>query len=122
MTTEIQMMPKIGVQRLLEVENVQRYFKTRQVTFRGIDRGTVKAVDGVSLGVDAGETLGIVGESGCGKSTLGRIVLGLVKPSDGRVLIQGSDLYKMRGRQLREVRPKVQAIFQDPYGSLDPRM
>jgi len=107
---------------LLRVDAVQRYFRTREFTVRGIKRGLVKAVDGVSLDVNVGETVGIVGESGCGKTTLGRLVLGLLPPTEGRILFRGEDVATLKGRALRRYRPKVQAIFQDPYSSLDPRM
>ena len=97
---------------LLQVENLVKYFKT--------NAGKVKAVDGVSFEVCAGETLALVGESGCGKSTLGRLILRLIEPTSGTVRLEGEDLGKLSGKQLRKKRSQLQIIFQDPFSSLDP--
>ena len=106
---------------ILEVKNLKKYFPIR----RGILRrqvGEVKAVDDVSFEVHRGETLGVVGESGCGKTTTGRTIIRIYNATEGEVLFNGTDLMEIKGKQLREIRQKVQMIFQDPYASLNPRM
>jgi oligopeptide/dipeptide ABC transporter ATP-binding protein len=106
---------------LLEIKNLKKHFSVGEGLFsRG--KGMVKAVDGVSLTVHEGETLGLVGESGCGKSTLGRAILRLIEPTAGEVVFQGKNLLAMSQRELRDMRRQMQIIFQDPYASLNPRM
>jgi oligopeptide transport system ATP-binding protein len=106
---------------LLEIHDLKKHFPLGEGLFSR-NKGTVKAVDGVSLTVEEGETLGIVGESGCGKSTLGRTILRLIEPTSGEVVFQGKNLVTMSQRELREMRRQMQIIFQDPYASLNPRM
>jgi oligopeptide transport system ATP-binding protein len=105
---------------LLETRDLRVWFEIRRGLFAA--KATVKAVDGVSLTVGAGETVGLVGESGCGKSTLGRAVLRLVDPTAGAVLFDGVDITTTSQARLRPLRRKMQMIFQDPYASLNPRM
>src|SRR5664280_2691360 len=106
---------------LLEVKNLSVHFPVGRAGL-GRTRQFVRAVDGVSFGIEAGETLGLAGESGCGKSTLGRAIARLIEPTAGTVLFEGQDLGKLKGQALREQRRHLQIIFQDPYGSLNPRM
>ncbi len=106
---------------LLEVQDLRKTFAGRGAIF-GAARSGVRAVDGVSFTLAQGETLGLVGETGSGKSTLGRLVLRLIEPSAGRVRFEGSDVTAASTAALRAMRPRMQMVFQDPYGSLDPRM
>jgi peptide/nickel transport system ATP-binding protein len=107
---------------LVRTEQLSKEFPAGSSDFLGRKRLTVKAVDGVSLEIFTGETLGLVGESGSGKSTLGRLILKLLEPSAGRVLFEGRDLSTLGRRQLRLLRRRMQLVFQDPYASLNPRM
>ena len=106
---------------LLEIRNLKKYFPVGDGLFSR-NKGAVKAVDGVNLDVNEGETVGLVGESGCGKSTLGRTILRLIEPTGGEVLFEGKNLLAMSQREMREMRREMQIIFQDPYASLNPRM
>jgi len=106
---------------LLRVEDLVMHFPI----YRGVIQrrvGAVRAVDGISFDVKRGETLGLVGESGCGKSTTGRTILQLYKPTAGQVHFEGVDLVHLKGENMRQMRRKMQMIFQDPYASLNPRM
>jgi oligopeptide transport system ATP-binding protein len=107
---------------ILQVENVVKHYPiTRGIVFQKTI-GHVRAVDGVSLELKAGETLGVVGESGCGKSTLARVLMNLERPTAGSVRYRGKDIFALRGAELREMRRQIQLVMQDPYTSLDPRM
>lgn len=101
-------------EKLIEIKGLSKFFK--------VGKSTLKAVDNLSLDIYKGETLGLVGESGCGKSTVGRTILRLYEPTAGEVLFNGEDIYQFSDKKMKEVRAKMQMIFQDPYASLDPRM
>ena len=106
---------------LLEVTDLKVHFPVQHGLFSRV-RNYLKAVDGVTFSLEAGETLGLVGESGCGKTTLGRAIVRLIEPTAGKILLEEEDLSQMNGSALQAQRRKLQIIFQDPYGSLDPRM
>ena len=106
---------------LIEVRNLKQYFPIRKgLLSRTV--GHVRAVDDVSFQIAEGETLGLVGETGCGKTTAGRTLLRLLEPTAGRILYDGRDVTELRGNALRELRQHLQIVFQDPFGSLNPRM
>lgn len=107
---------------LLRVENLFKHFPVEQGVLSSRLSRKVKAVDDVSFTVEAGETLGLVGESGCGKSTTGRCIMRLIEPTSGVVTFDGTDVRQLRGHALKAFRRDVQIIFQDPYASLNPRM
>ena len=106
---------------LLAVENVRVHFPVRKGFLRRVV-AAVQAVDGVSFSITKGRTLGIVGESGCGKTTLGRSVLRLLEPTSGSVRFDGRNILSLGGASLRALRRRMQIVFQDPYGSLNPRL
>lgn len=100
-------------EELLRVEHLKKYFKT--------GNGFLHAVDDVNLSIKRGETLGVVGESGCGKSTLGRVLLGLLDSTDGKIFFHGKDITDAKGKERKQLRKQMQIIFQDPFSSLNPR-
>ncbi len=106
---------------LLELQDVKKYYPITTGLLHKVI-GEVKAVDGVSLEIKEGETLGLVGESGCGKTTLGKLILRLDEPTSGRIYFEGENIFALRNEGLEKYRKKVQIIFQDPQSSLDPRM
>jgi oligopeptide/dipeptide ABC transporter ATP-binding protein len=106
---------------LLEVRGLKKHFPIHKGVFSHVS-GYVYAVDGVSLHIDRGETLGLVGESGCGKSTVGRTLLKLLEPTEGRILANGDDITDLDAAQMLPYRRQMQMIYQDPYASLNPRM
>jgi oligopeptide/dipeptide ABC transporter ATP-binding protein len=106
---------------VLEAVGLSKHFRARGGMFGG-DHGVVRAVDGISFSIEGGQTLGVVGESGCGKTTTAKLVLGLEEPTGGAIRFEGRDLRTLDGAGRRHYRKSVQAVFQDPYASLNPRM
>src|SRR4051812_34067558 len=106
---------------VLEAVALSKHFDARSSLF-GARRGTIRAVDGISFAIEPGQTLGLVGESGCGKTTTAKLVLDLEHPSGGSICFEGRDLAALDGPARRHYRRSVQAVFQDPYASLNPRM
>src|SRR5262249_33625114 len=106
---------------LLAVQHLRVHFPAKPALLGSV-KSWLNAVDDVSFEIGAGETLGLVGESGCGKTTLGRAVVRLVEPIAGQLLLEGKDITRVTGSELRSLRRRFQMIFQDPYSSLDPRL
>ena len=106
---------------VLKVEGLKKYFPVRRGFFQRI-YGWVKAVDGMTFDIERGKTLGLVGESGCGKSTVARIILKLLDADEGSIIYQGRDISRSPARDMKPLRKEMQIVFQDPYGSLNPRM
>ncbi|RLP87614.1 dipeptide/oligopeptide/nickel ABC transporter ATP-binding protein, partial [Micromonospora sp. CV4] len=113
---------KVRGETILSVDNLVKHFPISQGVLFQRQIGAVKAVDGVSFELRRGETLGVVGESGCGKSTLARLLMRLETPTSGRATLEGKDLFKASGAELRRLRRNMQMVMQDPYTSLNPRM
>jgi oligopeptide transport system ATP-binding protein len=107
---------------LVEVENLVKHYPIVKGAVRQKQMGAVRAVDGVSFAIDAGETVGLVGESGCGKTTAGRLLLRLISPTAGTVRFAGTDVHRVGKRDLKRMRRDMQMVFQDPFASLSPRM
>jgi oligopeptide/dipeptide ABC transporter ATP-binding protein len=108
-------------QMILRVQNLKKYFPVRRGFFQKI-AGWVQAVDDVSFEIEQGKTLGLVGESGCGKTTVARLILKLLKPDHGNIIFRGNDIGKLTEKDMKPFRKEIQIVFQDPFGSLNPRM
>lgn len=113
-------MKVLAADNLLEIENLKKHFTLTEGLF--FKKGSVKAVDDVSFSIEQGETFSLVGESGCGKSTLGRLVNGLLRSDEGKIIYKGHDLAKAKEKEWHAYRRSMQVIFQDPYASLSPKM
>ena len=113
-------MSALVTEPLVQVADLARHFGRRRLF--GAETTMVQAVDGLDFTIQAGETLGLVGESGCGKSTTGRLLLRLIEPTRGRIWFRGRDMLALRGGEIRDLRRQMQIVFQDPYSSLNPRM
>jgi oligopeptide/dipeptide ABC transporter ATP-binding protein len=108
-------------QMILSVQNLKKYFPIRRGFFQKV-AGWVQAVDDVSFEIEQGKTLGLVGESGCGKTTVARLILKLLEPDHGKIIFRGTDIGKLTEKDMKPFRKELQIVFQDPFGSLNPRM
>jgi oligopeptide/dipeptide ABC transporter ATP-binding protein len=108
-------------QKILQVKGLKKYFPIRKGFFQRV-AGWVKAVDDVDFDIEGGKTLGLVGESGCGKSTVARMILKLLEPDAGEIIFRGQDISRISQKEMMPFRTEIQIVFQDPYGSLNPRM
>jgi oligopeptide/dipeptide ABC transporter ATP-binding protein len=108
-------------QIILRVQNLKKYFPIRRGFFQKI-AGWVEAVDDVSFEIEEGKTLGLVGESGCGKTTVARLILKLLEPDQGKIIFRGTNIGKLTEKDMKPLRKEIQIVFQDPFGSLNPRM
>src|SRR5213592_3823275 len=112
---------RVASKTLLDVRDLKMYFPlTKGIVLQRVV-GYVKAVDGISFSIERGQTMGLVGESGSGKTTIGRTIIRLYKPTEGQIIFDNQDLARMDGEDLRQVRRRVQMVFQDPFASLNPR-
>ena len=105
----------------LRVEGLKKYFPVRRGFFQRT-AGWIKAVDGIDLEIEPGKTLGLVGESGCGKSTVAKVILRLIEPDEGKLIYKGNDITNISHKEMKHLRKEMQIVFQDPFGSLNPRM
>ena len=105
----------------LRVEGLKKYFPVRRGFFQRTI-GWIKAVDGIDLEIESGKTLSLVGESGCGKSTVAKVILRLIEPDEGKLIYKGNDITKLSHKEMKHLRKEMQIVFQDPFGSLNPRM